>query len=197
MLAEGETLGALNLNSVIDHRIVNASRDSVMFSLKNSPLSHFEISQQPSFGMVLNDAKMNIQIDAAVLNQETLALKLDAAFSHLDFGLSGTSLKSSWGASLADSITSMKQLTLSATANGPVYDPEIALSTNLNQVMKQALSSVVKTKSKELENRLKVRLQETLDEELRSVSEKLDGLSNLPTVSDKRKDEFEALLKLK
>jgi len=86
-------------------------------------------------------------------------------------------------------------LTLEGAAQGPLHDPSLSLSTNLNGIMKQALSAEIRQRSQALRQKLQTQLGQTLESQLQPLQSKVAGLGSVPGQAGSRVKEFESMLK--
>ena len=192
--ALGDTLGQIKIDGLLAHQQAGAEKDRLTLSVKDSQLHNLALSQSDSLGLLINQALLNLDVKASIESLSTLDLNLEGVFSDLDLTLAGDG-QESWQKTLAQSLSSLGQLTLNGSAQGPLQDPTLDLSTNLNGIMKQALSAEIKQRSHALRQQLQGELSTTLDDQLQPLQGDMQGLQGLSGQAGARVKEFESMLK--
>jgi len=192
--ALGDTLGKIKIDGLLAHQQVGAEKDTLSFSMKDSQLQNLALSQSDSLALLINQALLNLDVKASIESLSTVDLNLEGIFSNLDLTLAGDG-RESWQKTLAQSLSSLGKLTLNGSAQGPLQDPELDISTNLNGIMKQALSAEIKQRSQALRQQLQGELSTALDDQLQSLQDDMEGLQGVSGQAGARVKEFESMLK--
>ena len=121
-------------------------------------------------------------------------MNLNGVFSQLDMALMDEG-KESWQNTLSKSLTALQELTLNGSAKGPLQDPDLKISTNLNGIMKQALSAELKQQAAKLRSSVKGELDQSLQQQLAPVQGEVSALGGMSGEAGGRLQEFESLLK--
>lgn len=192
--ALGDALGAIKLTGLLAHQKAGAEEDNLALSVKSSRLQNLALSEGGSLGMMINQALLNFDAKASVKALSELNLNLNGVFSQLDMALMEDG-KEGWQNTLSKSLTSLKELTLNGSAKGPLQDPDLKISTNLNGIMKQALSAELKQQAAKLRSSVKGELDQSLQQQLAPVEGEVSALGGLSGEAGGRLKEFESLLK--
>ncbi|MBA54086.1 MAG: hypothetical protein CMK89_06475 [Pseudomonadales bacterium] len=192
--ALGEALGTIKLTGLLAHQKSGAEEDSLALSVKNSQLQNLVLSEGGSLGMMVNKALLNFDAKASVKALSELNMNLNGVFSQLDLALVDEA-KEGWQKTLSQNLSALKELTLNGSAKGPLQDPDLKISTNLNGIMKQALSAELKQQGAKLRSNLKGELDQSLQQQLAPVQGELGELGGLSGEAGARLQEFESLLK--
>lgn len=196
--ALGDALGTIKLQGLLAHQKSGAEQDSLSLSVKDSQLQNLALSPQSdtadSLGLLVNKAVLNLDAKASIKALSQLDVNMAGVFSSLDMALSGAA-DGDWQQGLAQNLAALQQLTLNGTAKGPLDNPDLKVSTNLNGVLKQALSAELKQRSNALRGQVQGQLDESLQQQLAPLQEKLSGLGGLSGQADARQRQFESMLK--
>lgn len=192
--ALGETLGDIKLQGLLSHQQGGSGSDQLSLTVKNSQLQQLVLSQSEKLGLTVNKALLNLDAKASIKAFSTLDMNLAGVFSNLDLALISADSES-WQSTLAQALTSMQKLTVDGSAQGPVDKPDLKVSTNLNGVLKNALSAELKQRANGLRQNLQGQLDQTLQQQLAPLQGKLSGLGGLSGEAKARQDEFESMLK--
>ncbi len=192
--ALGDALGTIKVSGLLAHQKPGAEEDKLALSVKNSQLQNLVLADSGSLGMMVNNALLDFDAKASVKALSELDLNLDGVFSQLDLELTEAGAEG-WQQTLSQSLASLGELTLNGTAKGPLKDPKLKISTNLNNIMQQALSAEIKKQSNALRGKLKGELDQSLQQQLAPVEAEVSELGGLSNQADARVDEFESLLK--
>ena len=192
--ALGDTLGKINIDGLLAHQRAGAEQDTLTLSVADSQLQNLALSQSENLGLLVNKALLNLNVAASIEALSTLDLDLQGVFSNLDLMLAGDN-NADWQQTLAKSVSSLNKLTLEGAAQGPLHDPSLSLSTNLNGIMKQALSAEIRQRSQALRKKLQTQLGQTLESQLQPLQSKVAGLGSVPGQAGSRVKEFESMLK--
>lgn len=192
--ALGDTLGTIKITGLLAHQKTGAEEDNLALSVKNSQLQDMVLAEGGSLGMMVNKALLNFDAKASIKALSELNMNLNGVFSQLDLALADKA-KEGWQSTLSQSLSTLKELTLNGSAKGPLQDPDLKISTNLNGIMKQALSAELKQQANTLRLGLKGELDQSLQQQLAPLEGDVGELGGLSGEAGTRLKEFESLLK--
>lgn len=192
--ATGDALGAIKLTGLLAHQKSGAEEDKLALSVKNSQLQNLVLSEGGSLGMVVNQALLNFDANASVKALHELNMNLNGVFSKLDLALM-EGAGAGWQKTLSESLTSLQELTLNGSAKGPLQDPQLKISTNLNGILKQALSAELKQQANTVRGQLESELDQSLQAQLGPLEGEVGALGGLSGEAGSRLKQFESMLK--
>ncbi|MCP5018791.1 MAG: TIGR03545 family protein [Ketobacter sp.] len=197
--AVGDALGTIKLQGLLAHQKGGSEQDSLSLSVRDSRLQQVALSQSDSLGLLVNKARLNLEASASIQSLSQLDLKLDGVFSDLDMALNQggdqNSGQADWQKTLAANLSSLQKLTLAGTAKGPLQNPDLKVSTNLNGILKNALSAELKQRSNALRQQVQGQLDQALQQQMQPLQARLGDLGGLSGEADERQKEFESMLK--
>lgn len=193
--AVGDSLGKIHLQGLLAHQSGAAQHDTLSLSVKDSALEKMSLSDSESLGLLIEHAIMNFDASASITELTNLDLKMDGVFSDLILVLNDGAEASGWRKSLMQSLSSMQTLTLTGIASGTFQQPDLSVKTNLNGVLKNALSAEIKQQAKALKQQVKGELDQQLAQQLAPLQSQVNGLSGFSGEADQRINEFESMLK--
>ena len=199
--AAGESLGKLVLTSSIDHRKAGSENDAFEFSIVDSSLENYPLTEQSDLSLILNKALLSTKAKGTIRSLSTLDLSVDAAFSRIDLA---ADKKNENGESEAlsdtqkivlDALKGESEISFTAKASGPLDNPALSLTSNLDDVLSKAVNNVIKKKVDALKAEVSAKLQDELSKQLEPLKNSLNDIGGLSGEADGRKNVIEDLLK--
>ncbi len=174
-----EGLGRIDLAGTFDHVRADAVEDSVVFSVTGYRASDMELVGGGALPLTLAKGVVDLSIDARVTGPGTAAEALAAT---IDVGLSGASLvvgegaKKSTAKIAAPALAGVKKVGIGARVTGTLARPKIKISSDLDTVLKDAVTAAGKAQVAALEKELKAEISARLNKQLKGVQGEITGV---------------------
>ena len=174
-----EGLGRIDLAGTFDHVRADAVEDSVVFSVTGYRAKDMELVGGGALPLTLAKGVVDLSIDARVTGPGTAAEALAAT---IDVGLSGASLvvgegaKASTAKIAAPALAGVKKVGIGAQVTGTLARPKIKISSDLDTVLRDAVTAAGKAQVAALEKELKAEISARLNERLKGVQGEIAGV---------------------
>lgn len=195
MDAKGTTLGALQLSGLLDHRVIGKERDTFNFSLKNSQLQDFMLSDRPELQVRLKKAALSMDVAGTLQQMSKIDLNLRSAFKSLSLDVQGKSADNEIVTALTDALQSVPSIAIAAVAKGNLPRPDVSVTNNLDEVVASALRKVLDKKMAGFREKLQTRLNEELQKQIARLEDDLAKNNALLDQAALKGADFESLLK--
>ena len=192
--ATGDSLGTLQFSGLVDHRQSGKEQDTFNLTLKNATLSDFELTRHPEFQVILKKATLSMDVAGSLQPNGTLELNLRSVFSALETEIHGTSADNEIIDALAQVLQSMPEISVSAMVKGSAPKPELDISSNLDEVLADALGASLEGKAAEVKQALEGRLETELTTQLARLEEELAKSNALLNQAAQQGAAFEKVL---
>ena len=195
--AAGVAFGKLSLNGMVDHRKEGAEDDTFELSITDSTLENYPLTEQSDMALLLKKALFSTQVNASIKTLSTLDMAIDAGFSNVDLAIgsdgepSGTDVQQA----VVEALKGTKEIRLQGKAEGPLDELTLSLTSNLDDVLSNAVSKAVQSKVDALKGDVSKKLQDELAKQMAPLKEKLDGVAGLESQTGDRKNAIEDLLR--
>jgi len=198
--AAGVSLGRLVLFGTVDHRNKGQEKDVFDFSLTDSSLENYPLTNQPDMTLLLKKSLFSVTAKATIEALSRLDLSVDAAFSQLDLEVNQGADEqqdkiSETQQALISALKGASEINLKGRATGDINKPTISLTSNLDKILGQAISHLTQSKIKALKAEVAQKLQQELSTQLAPLQESLNNIGGLGELADDKKNEIDALLK--
>ena len=182
---------SIKIDGVIDHVKPSASKDIITWSLTGYKITDVTISKSSALPLSLTNALATINGEVEIKDQ-ILAAKVDAKFNNANWSSTATE---GWTGRVAKSLTSIHQFNLDGTLQGKLSAPKLALHSDLDDQLKQAVAGQLKNAQNELETKLKARLNDKVTSLAGAQNEQLAFLTDKEKSLDQRINKLEEMLK--
>ncbi|MCG8316796.1 MAG: TIGR03545 family protein [Pseudomonadales bacterium] len=173
LLASGGKIGKINLEGEIDHSKKGAEQDKLHLKVVDTALQDFQISKSESMNVLLKQALLNIDAEASIASLKSLNINFDSIFKSLELATQDAANSSKTQQTVIKALQDLSELSLVGNARGTVSDPELNLSSNLDDVLKAAFGDVIKEKTQAFKKELTSKLNAQLDEKMTPLKSKL------------------------
>ncbi|MFP4446370.1 MAG: TIGR03545 family protein [Desulfosudaceae bacterium] len=173
-----EKLDSLDIDGRLDHVRPDQPEDTLNVRARGWGITDLAVSRDQAFPVILDQGRVDSRLEAAI-EKRVLSSQADFAVSDADFSLvekeSSNALEQSVAAALAD----ISRFSIQAKVSGPLDDYRVSVSSDLDKVMKKAVSGVVADQAKEFENRLQAVIAEKTDGPLAELRSQVNGLGGI------------------
>jgi len=178
-LAGSQTGRAINARVVAD-LTQTVSRFGLQAAYNGLPIRDYALGQKGSIALLINKAVGQFRGDLQLVGN---ALSGDIGFvasgvqATPELGAAGSSaIAQRMHASLTQSISQVKQLSMNAVVSGTSASPEFKIQSNLGDILSGAMKAAVGAEFAQQEKALRVELDRVSDAKIKELSSQLDGL---------------------
>ena len=182
---------SIKIDGVIDHVKPDTSKDSITWSLTGYKMTDVSISKSGSLPLTLTSTLANFKGDIEIKGQ-ALAANVDANFKNANWSSTATE---GWTGRVAKTLTSIHQFNLDGNLQGTLSSPNISLSSDLDDQLKQAVAGQLKSAQNELETKFKARLNDEVASMAGPYKDQLAFLTDKESTMDQRINNLDEMLK--
>ncbi len=186
---------ALDLTGAANYVNPAEPKNDVKMTLKGLGLANLPLIEQEDFPLTVKSAVGDLNLDLATVNK-ALNAGVKGDFDSVQFVVdNGDKDKTGIAGALASAITGVERFSLKADAEGTLSDYSVSVKSDLDRVLKSAVSNLVRSQSDKIETALKEKINEQLKGPLQSAQGSLAGFDTLEEELTKRLNLGDELLK--
>ena len=193
--ALGGGFGEITLNGEIDHLTPGREKDELVFKMAQTALSDLTLSESETLNLLLKKALLSFDAKASITSLSDLDIDFKSLFRDIQVDTGAEGELSQTQAAVVKAIRQLSELIVDGSAGGTVKDPELSLSSNLDDVLKQAVGGVIKEKTAAFRAELTTKLNQQLDQKLAPVRNQLQGALGISNEIGAQGAAYEDLLK--
>ncbi len=173
-----KNIGSLELDGKLDHVVPARSEDRMTVRLQRYAVRKMILSDSGSLPVTLKTATADCVVQAD-RRSGGISATITAEFRSVDLDTGGKSAGSPLIASIAKSLSGVKDFTLTAKVNGSPEDYDIKISSDLDRVLQQAAGRFVKDQGDRFERKLEAMIAEKTSGGINEAKASLGGLNAL------------------
>ena len=182
----------LKMMGTFNHIQAGKGKDELAYSLTGVSVNNVKLIQSKKMPITLEQARAKVE-GRLVYEKGVLTATLNSLFNDAKFSSGSTR---GFGKALGDALQGINTFGLQGEAKGNLHELDISLHSDLDTKIKDALKGQFAARKRELELKLKNRLNEEARQYLAKYTDKLDGFSNSADI-DTKQQEVENLLSAK
>jgi uncharacterized protein (TIGR03545 family) len=158
-----------------------SSRDSINFYLDGYKLQKMEIikdSSGSSLPVALEKGDADLEIKAAFA-KNIIDATVSARLNGVQLTTGGPETSSGFGKAVSSALSGVSEIGLKAMISGPVDNYEMQISSNLDDILKNAVGSAVKDQISTFENKLRAAVSEKVNGPLHDAKGSFGGFEGL------------------
>lgn len=190
--ASGGQLGTISLEGEIDHLNPGKEKDQLVFKMVDTALHDFQLSESESLNLLLKKALLNLSANASISSLQNLDIDFSSVFKSLDLQAAG---EGETQQAMVAAVQKLSELIVDGSAEGTVSDPKLKLKSNLDDVLKAALGSVLSEQTESFKKELTDKLNAQLAEKIGPLDAKLKESLGITQELDQQSAQFESLRK--
>lgn len=171
-------LASLKIDGSLNHVDPSAPIDTVNVLIRGYDVSDMDLSSGAELPIVLKKATADLEAHA-IITGETLKANFLASLQSVNMGTPNEEETSSLMKALTSAISDMKAFDLKAEISGTIQDYNLKLSSDLDNVLKDAVKKQVKAQAVQFEKRLKLVIQEKVGGSMADLETTLGGLGSI------------------
>ena len=173
-----ERLDSLDLNGQLDHVRPDQPKDTLKVRAQGWQITDLAVSRDESFPVILDQGRVDSRLEAAI-EKRILSSQADVTVSGADFSLAQKASPNALEQSVAAALADVDRFSVQARVNGPRDDYQVLVSSDLDKVMKQAVSGVVADQARKFENQLRAAIAAKTDGPLAELRSQVNGLGGI------------------
>lgn len=167
----------IKISGNFNHTKPGNSIDTTELILSNYEVSNFVVSKNKSFPLALSSAVMNMTLNGE-LKQGVLDANMSSYFKSADFDLPWDEKPGKLVKTIGESLQGVNAFEVKADLKGTLKDNDIDISSDLDDVIKNALGKQFKQKAQEFEKQLKDKVEQKTKEQIAKLESRLDTFNS-------------------
>ena len=193
--ALGGGFGEISLNGEFDHLTPGKEKDELVFKMAETALNDFVLSRSESLNLLLKKALLSFDAKASIASLSSLDIDFNSLFNNIELDRGSDGELSKTQAAVLKAVRQLSQLVVKGSADGTVKDPKLSLSSNLDDILKNAVGDVIKEKTQAFRKELTTKLNAQLEEKLKPVNEQLQSALGVTSDIESMGNAYKDLLK--
>lgn len=171
-------LASLKIDGSLNHVDPSSAKDTVNVLIRGYDVSDMDLSSGAELPMVLKKATADLKVQAIIAGETLKATSL-ASLQSVNMGTPDEKETSSLMKALILAISDMNAFELKAEIAGTIQDYDVKLSSDLDNVLKDAVKKQVKVQAAQFEKRLKLVIQEKVGGSMADLDTDLSGFGSI------------------
>lgn len=171
-------IGSLEIDGKLDHVVPARSDDRMTVRLQRYAVKKVILSDSGSLPVTLKKAMADCVVQAD-RRSGGISATITAVFRSVDLETDGKNSGSPLVASIAKSLSGVKDFTLTAKVSGTPEDYDVKISSDLDRVLQQAAGRFVKDQGDRFERKLEAMIAEKTSGGINEAKTSLGGLNAL------------------
>ncbi len=190
-----ERLDSLDIDGQLNHVDPDRPEDTLNARVQGWQITDLAVSRDQSFPVILNQGRMDSRLEAAI-EKRVLSSRADFTVSGADFSLAKKDSSNALEQAVAAALADIARFSVQARVNGPRDDYRVSVSSDLDKVMKKAVSGVVADQARKFENQLQAAIAKKTDGPLAELRGQVNGLGGIEKELTQRLNIGQEVLKL-
>ena len=170
---------AISITGALNHVNPAKAEDTARAIVKAFKVKELILSSNKELPITLQDGVIDFDLNGSFT--QALKAKITANITSARMNVGGDSSKNLLVSAVRSALSNVSKFTLTADVTGNLEDYKMSLTSDLDKVLKKAVSSVVQEQGAKLEAQLKSAIQEKTGVQLKDLQESYKGLSEQGT----------------
>jgi len=169
---------SVRLDGAINRVFPGSPEESINLRLEGYKLQAKDFAQNSSMPITLEKGDADLELTALLakgLIDATIAAKLQGV--HISAG--GTDAQSGFGKAISSALTGVSTVGVKARITGPADNYQVQISSNLDDILKDAAGKIIKDQVSQFENRLRAAISDKLSGPLQEAKGSLGGFEGI------------------
>jgi uncharacterized protein (TIGR03545 family) len=169
---------SVRLDGAINRVSPGSPRDNFNLSLKGYKIQAKSVSKDSSLPLSLEKGDVDLEVKAALAKgviDATVAAKLQGA----RISAGGADAQSDFGKAVSSALSGVSTVILQARITGPTDNYQTQISSNLDDILKNAVGSIIKDQVSQFENKLRAAISDKVNGPLQEAKGSLGGFEGL------------------
>lgn len=173
-------LKSVKINGILDHIQAAKSKDSIYSIIKGYNVEKLALSEETKLPLKINKASADIEIKAILIN-DNISSHIIGMLESVKFSSDYKDQTSSIANSIVSALSDVSKFSARADLNGKLDDYKINITSDLDNILKDALEKVIHKETEKLENKLRNTILAKVDDHLEQTN---NGLSDFGIIKD-------------
>ena len=173
-----ETIGKLSAEGKLDRTVFQQAFDTMTAECKGYRLADTNISDDPDFPVTLKDASADVQLDITIENR-TISSKLISDLKSVSFKTVDRSDDDPVKAAVTEALSEISKLHLEANLTGTLDKYDIAIKSDIDRVLANAVNTVARKQAKVFDKQLKQQITEKTSGMLSGLDANIAGFGSI------------------
>lgn len=169
---------SVRLDGAINRVSPGSPRDNINLRLEGYKLQAKSVSKDSSLPLTLEKGDVDLEVKAALAKgiiDATVAAKLQG----VRISAGGADAQSDFGKAVSSALSGVSTVGLQARITGPVDNYQVEISSNLDEILKNAVGSIIKDQVSQFENKLRAAISGKVSGPLQEAKGSLGGFEGL------------------
>ena len=176
---------SVRLDGAVNRVSPGSPEDSINLRLEGYKIQAKSISRDSSLPLTLEKGDADLELRAALSKgfiDATVAVKLQG----VRFSAGGADAQSGIGKAVSSALSGVSTVGIKARITGPADNYQMQISSNLDDILKNAVGSIIKDQVAQFENKLRVAISDKVSGPLQEAKGSLGGFEGLGTEVENR-----------
>jgi uncharacterized protein (TIGR03545 family) len=179
----GEKLKGLEsaqIDGTLDHIRPAKSKDQMTARVRGYALKDMVLSDSPDWPLTLSKATSNLDLNAALKGNKIKAnIKAALTSAKLSGGSTTSDQSGPLAGAIASALAGISEFNMKARIKGPVDNYKVKVTSDIDNVLQNAVGNVVKTETAKLEKQLKAAVLEKVDGPMNETTGSMGGFDSI------------------
>ena len=169
---------SVRLDGAINRVSPGSPEDSINLRLEGYKVQTMSISQDSSFPLTLEKGDADLELKA-VLAKGYIDATVAAKLQGVRFSAGGADAQSGFGKAVSSALSGVSTVVVKAGITGPADNYQMQISSNLDDILKNAVGSIIKGQAAQFENKLRAAISDKVSGPLQEAKGSLGGFEGL------------------
>ncbi|MCJ7618211.1 MAG: TIGR03545 family protein [Desulfobacterales bacterium] len=175
---------SVKINGILDHIKAAQSKDNIYSLIKGYNVDKLTLSDETKLPVKINKASADLEM-MAILRNDNISANIIARLESVKFSSDYKDQTSSIANSIKSALSDVSKFSTRADINGTLDDYKINITSDLDNILKDALEKVINKEMEKLENKLRNTILAKVDDHLEQTNK---SMSNLGIIKDELKN---------
>jgi len=169
---------SVRLDGAINRVSPGSPRDNINLHLEGYKLQAKSLSKDSSLPLSLEKGDVDLEVKALVA-KGTVDATVSAKLQGARISAGGADAQSGFGKAVSSALSGVSNVGLQARITGPVDNYQVEISSNLDDILKNAVGSIIKDQVSQFENKLRAAISDKVSGPLQEAKGSLGGFEGL------------------
>ncbi|MDP2863885.1 MAG: TIGR03545 family protein [Desulfobacterales bacterium] len=169
---------SVRLDGAINRVSPGSPEDSINLRLEGYKVQTKSISQDSSLPLTLEKGDADLELKAA-LSKGFIDATVAAKLQGVRFSAGGADAQSGFGKAVSSALSGVSTVVVKAMITGPTNNYQMQISSNLDDILKDAVGSIIKDQVAQFENKLRAAISDRVSGPLQEAKGSLGGFEGL------------------
>lgn len=171
-------LSSIKINGTLDHIVPDKPTDMLKAEIKGYTLKNKLLSTNPELPLTIENAIMNLKVNTKIKSPK-ITSQINFEFNSVSFLDKKGKEMGSIAKAIYSALSDISKFSLTLNIKGTLDNYEVKLSSDLDELLKNSISNIVKQKTAAFEKKLKKEIFAKTNIDLESLQGNLKGLHSI------------------